>query len=206
MGFYGERVYPRLINLAMNTKETRRVRSEVCAPLSGEVLEIGFGTGLNLPHLPSTVTRLRAVDPMQKGQELAAERLAATSIPVDFIGLDGQSIPLDDDSVDAVLCTWTVCTIPDPVAAISEARRVLKPGGTFHFVEHGLSPDAKVRTWQDRVNGFNRRVACGCNVNRDIPAIIQQGGFTLGDVDTYYAKGEPKTIGWTFKGIAHAAS
>src|SRR5688500_7744164 len=132
------------MNKACNTSEGRRIRANVCQALSGDVLEIGFGTGLNLPHLPAAVTRLRAVDPLQRGRALAAERLAEVPFPVEFVGLDGQSIELEDDCVDAALSTWTLCSIPDPVAAVREIRRVLRPGGRFHFAEHGAAPDAKV--------------------------------------------------------------
>jgi ubiquinone/menaquinone biosynthesis C-methylase UbiE len=205
MGFYRDRVFPRVMNTACNTKETRRVRSIVCEPLAGEVLEIGFGTGLNLPHLPPTVSLLRAVDPSERGRVLAAERLAASGVPVEFVGLDGQSLALADDSVDAALSTWTLCTIPDPAAAVREIRRVLRPGGTFHFAEHGRAPDAKVQTWQDRLNGVQRRVACGCNLNRDIASIVESGGKALASLETFYAKGDPKIFGWTYQGTARAA-
>jgi ubiquinone/menaquinone biosynthesis C-methylase UbiE len=202
MGFYRDRVFPRVMNLACNTRETRRIRAEVCAPLAGEVLEIGFGTGLNLPHLPDSVARVMAVDPLERGRELAADRLAATPAIVDFVGLDGQSLELEDNTVDAALSTWTLCSIPDPVAAVREIGRVLRGGGVFHFVEHGRAPDPGVRKWQDRLNGIERRVACGCNLNRDIPAIIEQGGMTVTTLDTFYAKGDPKIVGWTFQGTA----
>jgi ubiquinone/menaquinone biosynthesis C-methylase UbiE len=202
VGFYRDRVFPRIVNVACNTKETRRIRSVVCAPLAGDVLEIGFGTGLNLPHLPASVTRLRAVDPSERGRVLAAERLADCPVTVEFVGLDGQSLELEDDSVDAALSTWTLCTIPDAVAAVREIVRVLRPGGRLHFVEHGAAPDAGVRKWQDRLNGVQRRVACGCNLNRDIVTIVEDGGMTLESLDTFYAKGDPKIVGWTYQGIA----
>ena len=205
MGVYRDRVFPRIINLACNTKETRRIRDEVCAPLAGDVLEIGFGTGLNLPHLPSAVTRLLAVDPMERGTRLAADRLADTSVEVVFVGLDGQSLDLEDGSVDAALSTWTLCSIPDASAAVREVGRVLRPGGTFHFAEHGAAPDANVRAWQDRLNGVQQRVACGCNLNRDIPSIVEAGGMTVTALDTFYAKGDPKFLGWTFQGVAAVA-
>ena len=192
------------MNVVMNTKETRRIRSEVCASLSGDVVEIGFGTGLNLPHLPDSVARFRAVDPMKRGKTIASQRIAAAAVPVEFVGLDGQALPLADQSVDAVLATWTLCTIPDPVAAVREVHRVLRPGGTFHFVEHGRAPDEKVQKWQNRLNGIQNRVACGCNLNRDIPRLIESGGLTIDRLDTFYAKGEPKTTGWTYQGVAHA--
>jgi ubiquinone/menaquinone biosynthesis C-methylase UbiE len=133
----------------------------VCEHLDGEVLEVGFGSGLNLPHLPPAATKLYAVDPAELGRRLAAERLAEAPVPVEFVGLDGQDLPLEDDSVDRVLSTWTLCTIPDADRALHEVRRVLRPGGTFHFVEHGRSPDAKVARWQDRLNPIQQRVAGG---------------------------------------------
>ena len=204
MALYAERVFPRIMNVVMNTKETRRIRAEVCAPLHGDVVEIGFGSGHNLPFLPDTVTRVLAVDPMQIGPRLAAERIATANVPVEFVGLDGQSLELADDSMDSALATWTLCSIPDAVAAVREIRRVLKPGGTFHFVEHGRSPDDKVRRNQDRFNGIQNKLACGCNLNRDIPQIVGDGGMTISEMTTYYAKGDPKTLGWMYQGIASA--
>ena len=206
MGFYAERIFPKVMNLTMNTKQTRRIRSEVCAPLAGDVVEVGFGSGLNLPHLPEAVVRLRAVDPMQRGRVIAAKRITASAVPVDFVGLDGQQLSLKDHSVDAVLATWTLCSIPDAAAAVREVRRVLKLGGKFHFVDHGRAPDEKVRKWQNRLNGLQNRMACGCNLNRDIPALIESGGLTIEQLTTFYAKGEPKTMGWTYQGVAYAAS
>ena len=205
MGFYGQRVFPRVMDVLMNTKETRRIRGQVCSPLRGEVLEIGFGTGHNLPFLPGAVTRLWAVDPLTRGRELAAERIAAARCEIEFIGLDGQHLPLADGGVDAVLSTWTLCSIKDPVAAVREVRRVLRPGGSFHFAEHGLAHDENVRRWQNRCNGLQNRVACGCNMNRDILALLDQGGMSVEQLETYYAKGDPKPLGWTFQGRATAA-
>ena len=205
MGWYGDRVFPRVLNKAMNTSHTRRIRQEVCAPLAGDVLEIGFGTGLNLPYMTSRITRLRVVDPMERGRALGAARIAASPVPVEFIGLDGQSLPVDDASVDAVLATWTLCSIPDPVAAVREIRRVLRPEGRFHFVEHGRSPDDKVLAWQNRLNGIQGRLACGCNINRDMVAIVRDGGLTIETLATFYAKDGPKILGWTFQGTARPA-
>jgi ubiquinone/menaquinone biosynthesis C-methylase UbiE len=194
------------MNFTCDTAVNRRIRTEVCAPLVGDVVEIGFGSGLNLPHLPQAVTHLRAVDPLARGRQLAADRLAASDVVVDFIGLDGQALALDDDSVDSALSTWTLCSIPDPRAAVLEIARVLRPGGTFHFAEHGRAPEAKVRKWQDRLNGLQRRLACGCNLNRQIDALVKEAGMTLTSLATYYAHGVPKLFGWTFQGTARATA
>lgn len=204
MGFYDDRVLPHIINVVMNNKQTREIRQRVCADLSGTVLEIGFGTGHNLPFMTNAVTKLLAVEPSKRSVELARERIDAAPMPVEVIALDGQRLPVDDDSVDAVLCTWSLCTIPDPVAATREVNRVLRPGGTFHFVEHGRAPDERVRRWQDRFNGVQQRIAGGCNLNRDIPAIVEAGRLVIGKLDTYYGKGEPKTLGSLYEGRAVA--
>jgi ubiquinone/menaquinone biosynthesis C-methylase UbiE len=206
VSFYADRVFPRILNVAMNTKETRRVRALVCGPLHGDIVEIGFGTGHNLPFLPAAVTSVRAVDPLERGRAMAAARIEASTAPVTFVGLDGQHLPLEDESADGALSTWTLCSIPDAVAAVAEIRRVLRPGAALHFAEHGRSPDDGVRRWQDRLNGIQQRVACGCNMNRDIPALIEAGGLTVERLDTFYAKGDPKVLGWTFEGVARKAA
>ena len=202
MSFYDDRVLPHVINSVMNTKQNRQTRARVCAALKGEVLEVGFGTGHNLPFMPSTVTRLLAVEPSERSVQLARSRVDASRVPVEVIGLDGQRLPVDDSAVDAVLSTWTLCTIPDAVAAVKEARRVLRPGGSLHFVEHGRSPHPRVHRWQDRLNGIEQKVAGGCNLNRDIKAIVEAGGFTIRELDNYYAKGEPKPWGYLYEGVA----
>jgi ubiquinone/menaquinone biosynthesis C-methylase UbiE len=206
MGFYDDRVLPHIINAVMNNKQTREIRQRVCADLKGEVLEIGFGTGHNLPFMTNGVTKLLAVEPSKRSVELARQRIDSAPMPVEVIGLDGQRLPVDDDSVDAVLCTWSLCTIPDPVAAVREVNRVLRPGGTFHFVEHGRAPDERVRRWQDRFNGVQQKIAGGCNLNRDIPAIVEGGGLAISKLETYYGKGEPKTLGSLYEGRAVGSS
>jgi ubiquinone/menaquinone biosynthesis C-methylase UbiE len=204
VSFYGERVLPRVINVVMNTAQTREVRERVCAGLTGDVVEIGFGTGRNVPYLPVEVRSLRAVEPAGLGVRLAQPRIEASPVPVEVVGLDGQLLPIDDASADAVLCTWSLCTIPDPVAAVREMRRILRPGGRLHFVEHGAAPDAGVRRWQDRFNGVQRRMAGGCHLNRDIPAILAAGGLAPTELATFYAKGEPKPWGYLYEGRAQA--
>jgi ubiquinone/menaquinone biosynthesis C-methylase UbiE len=204
MSLYEDRVLPHIINLAMNNKMTRQIRSRVCADLEGDVVEIGFGTGHNLPYIPATVTRLRAVEPSAKSVQLAQQRIADAKIPVEIVGLDGQRLPLEDDSADAVLSTWTMCTIPDVRAALKEMARVLRPGGTLHFIEHGRAPDERVRVWQDRINPVQRRLFGGCNVNRDIRSLIEDAGFTIKNIDTYYMDG-PKFVGSMYEGTAQPA-
>ncbi|HET7530969.1 MAG TPA: class I SAM-dependent methyltransferase [Mycobacteriales bacterium] len=205
MGFYGNRVLPHVINVVMDTKRSRAIRARVCRDLSGEVLEIGFGTGHNLPYLPDTVSRVLAVEPSGGGVRLAQERIRSSGVTVDVVGLDGQQLPLDDASVDAVLCTWSLCTIPDPVAAVAEARRVLRPDGRFHFVEHGRAPDERVRRWQQRLEPVQKRIAGGCHLSRDITAILESGGLTIESLDRYYGEGEPKAFGAMYEGVATSA-
>ena len=202
MGFYDDRVLPHIINVVMNNEQTRETRARVCGELAGEVVEIGFGTGHNLPFIPAQVTRLRAVEPSGRSVELAAQRIAGAPFPVEVVGLDGQKLPLDDASTDHVLCTWSLCTIPDPIAAVREMRRVLRPGGSLHFVEHGRAPEDNIRRWQNRLNGMWQHIAGGCNLNRDIPAIIETGGFDVVRMDNYYGKGEPKPVGYLYEGVA----
>ncbi|MEV4612677.1 methyltransferase domain-containing protein [Kitasatospora sp. NPDC049258] len=204
MGIYTEQVVPRLVNVACGMKESRPLRRRVCAGLRGEVLEIGFGSGLNVPYYPPAVTRVDAVEPSDVGWRLAGKRLAATPVLVQRAGLDGQSLPFADDTYDAALSTWTLCTIPDAGAALREVRRVLKPGGTLHFVEHGLAPDEDVRRWQHRLDPLEVRVFAGCHLTRPIVGLLTDAGFTIAELDVFYEKGAPKPMGADSLGIAVA--
>jgi ubiquinone/menaquinone biosynthesis C-methylase UbiE len=201
VGFYVDRVLPRITDVALSGKEFAKLRTRVCGRLSGEVLEVGFGSGRNVPHYPPAVERVQAVDPATVGRRLAANRLAATSIPIEFIGLNGEDLPLADASVDHVLTTWTLCTIPDVDRALAEMRRVLRPGGALHFVEHGLSPDAQVARWQDRLNPIQKRVFGGCHLNRPIDRLLENAGLRVAPLEKFYAKG-PKAFGYLFEGVA----
>jgi ubiquinone/menaquinone biosynthesis C-methylase UbiE len=204
MGFYGDRVVPRIVNLACGSKEARPHRDRVCAGLHGEVVEVGFGSGLNVPHYPAAVTKVTAVEPADLAWKLAASRRAASTVPIERSGLDGQSLPFADETFDCALSTWTLCTIPDPDRALRELRRVLRPGGTLHFVEHGLAPDEKVQRWQYRLDPLEKRIAGGCTFSRPIAELITGAGFTIRELDVFYAKGEPKFAGAFSLGVAEA--
>jgi ubiquinone/menaquinone biosynthesis C-methylase UbiE len=202
MGWYGEHVLPRIVDTLCNMKVARPQRQRVCQGLAGEVVEIGFGSGLNIPFYPPAVTRVAAIEPADVGWKLAEQRVGATTIPVERSGLDGQALPFPDDSFDAALSTWTMCTIPDVEAALRELRRVLKPGGELHFVEHGLAPDENVRRWQHRLDPLQQRVFGGCHLTRPIVDLVRGAGFTIRELDTYYEEGSPKVLGANSLGVA----
>ena len=204
MGLYGEQVLPRIINVACGLKGAQPLRRRVCEGLEGDVVELGFGSGLNVPFYPAAVKRVAAVEPADVGWKLAEKRLRATSVPVERSGLDGQSLPFADNSYDAALSTWTLCTIPDVAAALSEVRRVVKPGGTLHFVEHGLAPDERVRRWQHRFEPMQKKVFGGCHLTRPVVDLLTAAGFTITDLDQFYEEGAPKIMGADSLGTAVA--
>jgi ubiquinone/menaquinone biosynthesis C-methylase UbiE len=203
MSFYGEQVLPRLIDFACSRAPIERVRERVAHDLHGEVLEIGFGSGLNLPHLPLGVTKLYAVDPSATGKRLASTRIAASPFPIEWSGLDGQNLVLPDSSVDCALSTFTLCTVPDLDRTLREVHRVLRPNGAFHFLEHGRSPDAAVATWQDRLTPLHRRVVGGCELNRSIADRLRAAGFCIDALENYYLPG-PKVSTYIYEGRARA--
>jgi ubiquinone/menaquinone biosynthesis C-methylase UbiE len=204
MGWYREHMLPRIVNVACDRKVARRQRQRVCEGLGGEVVEIGFGSGLNIPFYPPEVKRVAAVEPADAGWKLAEERIGATTIPIERSGLDGQALPFPDDSFDAALSTWTMCTIPDLQAALRELRRVLKPGGELHFVEHGLAPDEDVQRWQHRLDPLQQRVFGGCHLDRPIVDLVKGAGFEIKQLDTYYERPSPKILGASSLGVAHS--
>jgi ubiquinone/menaquinone biosynthesis C-methylase UbiE len=201
MGFYVDQVLPRAMDVLMRGGELTAVRARAASGLSGDVLEVGFGSGLNVAHYPPTVSRVFAVDPAKTGRKLAARRVAASPIPIDYIGLDGQALPLPAESVDHALTTWTLCSIPRAERALHEIMRILRPGSTLHFVEHGRSPDPAVARWQDRLTPIQRRVAGGCHLNRPIDALIADTGLELTRLETYYLPGL-KSFSYSFEGVA----
>jgi len=202
MGFYTERILPRLVDAGCGTEAVEPLRRRTCAGLHGEVLEVGFGSGLNVPFYPSAVTRVRAIEPSDLAWRLATSRVEASSIPVERAGRDGQSLPFTDGTFDTALSTWTLCTIPDPAAALREVRRVVRPGGTLHFVEHGLAPDKAVRTWQRRLEPLQKRVCGGCHLTREPLRLIREAGFTVTSVERFYEEGVPRPFGADCLGVA----
>ncbi|WP_433579016.1 class I SAM-dependent methyltransferase [Nocardia brasiliensis] len=205
MGFYRDRVVPRIVDAACGMRFNEPLRERVCAGLNGRVVEIGFGSGLNVPFYPETVELVSAVEPADLGWRLASERVAAAKVPIERSGLDGQSLPFGDNSFDSALSTWTLCTIPDVATALAEVRRVLAPGGTLHFVEHGLAPDQRVQVWQHRLNPIQKTFAGGCNLNRDIRGLLTDAGFEIRDIDVFYGEDAPRFLAAQSLGVAVAA-
>jgi ubiquinone/menaquinone biosynthesis C-methylase UbiE len=201
MSWYEREVVPRLVNVTCANRRMAPLRERALSGVRGTVVELGFGSGGNLPVYPSDVERVIAIDPSAVGRKLAAKRLAASPIPVDFAGLDGERLPLDDASVDNAVSTWTLCTIPDASAAVLEVRRVLRPGGRFFFLEHGLSPDTKVARRQHRFDPLQGRIAGGCHLDRDITRIIEEAGFEIENGHTFYISG-PKPLSYMYAGEA----
>jgi SAM-dependent methyltransferase len=202
MGLYGEQILPRIINVACGLKAAEPLRRRVCEGLEGDVVEIGFGSGHNVPFYPAAVSRVAAIEPADVGWKLAEKRLRAASVPVERSGLDGESLPFANGSFDAALSTWTLCTIPDVAAALSEVRRVLKPGATLHFLEHGLAPDERVRRWQYRLEPMEKRIFGGCHLTRPVVDLLTAAGFTITELDVFYEEGTPKFVGADSLGTA----
>ena len=201
MGFYEREVLPRIVDVALSGKQLDRLRGRVAGRLDGEVLEVGFGSGRNVPHYPASVTRVRAVDPALVGRKLAAPRVAASPVSIEYVGLEGERLPVEDQSVDHVLTTWTLCTIPDVDRAVTEIHRVLRPGGSLEFLEHGRAADTNVQKWQDRITPLQRRIAGGCHLNRAIDTLLTDAGLQIDRLDNYYIKG-PKVFGYMYEGTA----
>ena len=202
--FYERRVFPHVLELAM--RQLGELRAPTLSEASGEVLEIGFGTGLNLSHYPQGVAKLVTADPLDSLPERVRGRLEAAPFPVEIHHLPAdRTLPFDAGRFDCVTMTWTLCTIAEPVAAVREMRRVLRPGGTLLFIEHGRSDDAQVARWQDRWNPIQNVIGCGCNVNRRIDALVEQGGFRLASLERFLAEGAPRMFGEMYRGVATPA-
>jgi ubiquinone/menaquinone biosynthesis C-methylase UbiE len=190
MSFYEDRILPHLVDYACSSKPNRKQREKIVPLAEGDVLEIGFGSGLNLPHYDrNRVRRIWGLEPSVGMRRKAQPLVEAADLDVEFIDLPGEEIPLEDGSVDTVLVTYSLCTIPDAVTALRGMRRVLRPGGRLLYCEHGLAPDEDVRRWQHRINPAWRRLAGGCNLNRDIPGLLGQAGFSLLSDERMYIPG-----------------
>ena len=195
--WYEQRVLPRFVERACNAPGIRRLRPTATAGLVGTVIEVGFGAGPNVEFYPPDVTRVLAVEPSELSRDRAAARVAASSVDVEFVGLDGARVPVDDDVADAGLVTFALCTIPDVAAALGELRRILKPGAKLHVLEHGLAPDESVVRWQRRLNPIQKRLGGGCHLDRDPVAMLSDAGFIDIDASQRYLNSTPKFIGYT---------
>lgn len=202
MGFYAQVIFPRLCDLLLGRPWVARHRRDLLAHASGEVLEIGFGTGLNLPHYPRTVRRITAIDPNPGMHRLARRRVRRAGIPVEQRVLGGERLPAADASFDCVVSTFTPCSIGDVGRALAEVYRVLRPGGRFLFLEHGLSPEPNVRKWQRRLNWLEARLADGCRLDRDVRALVTAQAFASVEVEEFYLERTPRTHGYLYRGIA----
>jgi ubiquinone/menaquinone biosynthesis C-methylase UbiE len=203
MGLYEKYLLPRVINAACGMKPIALQRQKVVPLAQGRVLEIGLGSGLNIPYYDAAkVEMLYALEPSDEIRVLAADRAAAAPFKVEFIDLPGESIPLEDQSIDTVVTTYTLCTIPDALTALRGMLRVLRPEGQLLFCEHGIAPDAPVAAWQNRLNRFWKPIGGGCNINRAIPALIEAAGFKISDLQTMYLPGTPRIMGYNYWGAA----
>lgn len=204
MGLYDRYVLPRVINLACSSKPNTKQRQKIVPLAHGNVLEIGMGSGLNLSFYDrEKVQKVWGLEPSEGMRQLARRNMAGKDLDLEMIDLPGERIPLEDDTMDTVVVTYTLCTIPDIEAALHGMKRVLRPGGKLLFCEHGIAPDAGVRKWQNRINPAWRKVAGGCNLNRDIPTILETSGFQVVDDQRMYIPGV-KFLSYNYWGVAVA--
>lgn len=203
MGIYEKYFLPKFLNLAMKAPAINKLRKQLIPLAKGRVLEIGIGSGLNLPHYDKSV-HVTGVDPSLELQAYAREVARESGIDVDFLALGGEKLPVEDNSFDTVVMTWTLCTIPDPSSALQEIRRALKPGGQVVFAEHGMSPDANVARWQARINPVWKVIGGGCNLNRQIDQLYKSSGFQFDDIEQGYIEG-PKVATYNYRGLASIA-
>jgi SAM-dependent methyltransferase len=203
MGLFQRFIYPRLVDAAMASKDLEQVRARVVPVARGAVLEIGAGSAMNLPFLTDAVSGLFALDSSPELLQRAREKAARAPFPVELLHASAERVPLPDGEVDTAIVTWSLCSIPDAAQALREIKRVLKRDGVLIFAEHGLSPDPRVRAWQNRINPWWRRVSGGCNLNRRIDDLIRDAGFSIEEVRTGYLPG-PRPMTYTFEGFARS--
>jgi ubiquinone/menaquinone biosynthesis C-methylase UbiE len=202
MGWYADKVFPHLMEWVMGKEEFQRQRRDALGGAYGTVLEIGLGTGLNLPHYPARVSWLTAVDPRLQLPKAIEARSVGLSFPVEILRLDAERLSFEDARFDCVVSTWTLCTIPNVLAALGEVRRVLKPGGSFLFLEHGRSEDPKIARWQNWLTPIQKLVACGCHLDRRIDELIRAAGFSIELLERYQMESVPKIGGAMYRGRA----
>lgn len=203
MGFYDNHILPHVINAACGGKPVAKQRQKIVPQAEGRVLEIGMGSGLNIPFYDvNKVEMVWGLEPSEGMRKKARPRVEAAPFDLQWLGLPGEQIPLDENSADTIVLTYTLCTIPDWKAALLQMRRVLKPGGKLLFSEHGKAPDEAVRQWQDRINPYWNKIAGGCHLNRDIPALLTEGGFEIKELESLYMPSTPKFAGFTYWGYA----
>ncbi|MDV2996368.1 MAG: 2-methoxy-6-polyprenyl-1,4-benzoquinol methylase, mitochondrial [Chroococcidiopsis sp. SAG 2025] len=204
MGFYSQRILPYLLDWSLSDPTIAQYRQEVLANVTGEVLEIGFGTGLNLSYYPENIYKLVAIDANPGVHNLAQKRIQKSHITVDNRVLNGENLPMADNTFDSVVSTWTLCSIAKVEQALQEIYRVLKPGGKFFFVEHGLSHEPQVQVWQNRLTPIQKVIADGCHFNRNIRQLVEKQ-FDLVTVKEFYAEKTPKFVGYLYQGVATKA-
>jgi SAM-dependent methyltransferase len=202
MGLYATHIFPRLMDWVMSGKEFQQLRRSLLQNVRGAVLEIGLGTGLNLPHYPEGVSWLYAAEPATLLPERLVRRGKTATFPVEIKRISAEALPFDDRTFDCIVSTWTLCTIPDPVKALREVRRVLRPDGLFLFLEHGRSDDAKIAAWQDRLNPLQNVIGCGCNLNRRIDQLVVEAGLKIRTFDRFQMESVPRIGGAMYRGTA----
>jgi len=202
VGFYSNVIFPRLYDWLIDTPHWAKYRTEQLATVGGDILEIGVGTGLNLPYYPTDVRKITTVEPSPGMNKLLQRRIASTGIEVDQRILGGEKLPFDGETFDCVVSTVTLCSIPGVDRAMRELLRVLRPGGRFLFLEHGASPELKVRKWQHRLNGLQKRLVGGCRLDVDIRGLLESQSFGSLEIDNFYMEKMPKTHGYMYRGVA----
>jgi len=206
MGIYSKYIFPRLVDWTLGTQDVGELRSELLSEVRGKVLEIGFGTGLNLPHYPKSVKELHIVDPNPGMHALALRRMAKSKIKIRGHVLKGESLPHKDETFDSVVCTFTLCSIAMVAQALWEVRRVLKPHGRFFFLEHGLSPEPKIQVWQHRLTPIQKWIGDGCHLDRPITMLVEAVGLKVEEVRNFYFKAFPRFLGYLYLGTAEKCS
>ena len=203
MSFYHEKILPHLTNLACGTKPVLQQREKIVPQAEGRILEVGMGSGINIPfYNPQKVEKVWGLEPSVGMRKKARKRVEAAPFDLEWLDLPGEEVPLDNNSVDTIVLTYTLCTIPDWLSAVKQMRRVLKPGGKLLFSEHGKAPDEAVQKWQNRMNPLWMKMAGGCHLNRDIPQLLKEGGFNIMQLDTLYVPKTPKVTAFTYWGYA----